>query len=102
MIPDLVDAFRHFEESGEFFCISGQSSQAVTGMFNLYRASQVLFPGEKILEDAKHFSATFLTGKRASNDLLDKWIITKDLPGEVHSNISITELKVRKKRKKEV
>ncbi|XWS46829.1 hypothetical protein CRYUN_Cryun14cG0101800 [Craigia yunnanensis] len=78
-----ADVFRHFEKDGEFFCIVGQSNQAVTGIFNLYRASQVLFPGEKILEDAKRFSSKFLTEKQAADELLDKWIITKDLPGEV-------------------
>lgn len=81
---DLIDVFKHFEKDGEFVCIAGQSTQAVTGMFNLYRASdQVMFPGEKILEEAKQFSSKFLRQKQASNDLLDKWIITKDLPGEV-------------------
>lgn len=94
MIRNLVDVFKHFEKGGEFCCFAGQSTQAVTGMFNLYRASQVLFPGEKILEDAKHFSAKFLTEKRAANELLDKWIITKDLPGEVHFYIPTTDLKV--------
>ena len=54
-------------------------------MFNLYRASQVLFPGEKLLEDAKEYSFEFLREKQAANELLDKWIITKDLPGEVSS-----------------
>ncbi|XP_059625876.1 (-)-kolavenyl diphosphate synthase TPS28, chloroplastic isoform X2 [Cornus florida] len=78
-----ADVFRHFEKGGEFFCFRGQSNQAVTGMFNLYRASQVLFPGEKILEDAKKFSSQFLREKQANNELLDKWIIAKDLPGEV-------------------
>lgn len=52
-------------------------------MFNLYRASQVMFPGETILEEAKIFSSKFLRKKQALNQLLDKWIITKDLPGEV-------------------
>ncbi|XP_047172764.1 ent-copalyl diphosphate synthase 1-like [Vigna umbellata] len=75
--------FEHFKKNGEFFCFSGQSNQAVTGMFNLYRASQLLFQGEEILEDAKNFSTKFLTEKRKANQLLDKWIITKDLPGEV-------------------
>ncbi|CAJ2633133.1 unnamed protein product [Trifolium pratense] len=78
-----ADVFKHFEKSGQFFCFPGQLNQAVTGMFNLYRASQVLFKGEKILEDAKNFSAKFLTKKRDDNELLDKWIITKDLAGEV-------------------
>ncbi|KAG9456441.1 hypothetical protein H6P81_000949 [Aristolochia fimbriata] len=78
-----ADAFRNFEKGGEFFCFSGQSNQAVTGLFNLYRASQVSFPGEKILEDARNFSYKFLREKQASGQLLDKWIIAKDLPGEV-------------------
>ncbi|XP_075482775.1 ent-copalyl diphosphate synthase 1-like [Primulina tabacum] len=77
------DVFEHFEESGEFFCFAGQSTQAVTGMYNLYRASQVTFPRESILARARTFSSNFLQEKRANNELLDKWIITKDLPGEV-------------------
>nr|AYN70609.1 ent-copalyl diphosphate synthase [Paeonia suffruticosa] len=77
------DVFEHFEKDGEFVCFRGQSSQAVTGMYNLYRASQLAFPGERILEDAKNFSFNFLREKQANNELVDKWIITKDLPGEV-------------------
>ncbi|KAL6505137.1 Gly-Xaa carboxypeptidase [Orobanche gracilis] len=75
--------FDNFEKGGEFFCFAGQSDQAVTGMYNLYRASQLRFPGETILADAANFSSNFLQEKRARNELLDKWIITKDLPGEV-------------------
>ncbi|KAL6990471.1 Gly-Xaa carboxypeptidase [Sarracenia purpurea var. burkii] len=82
--PVSADVFRHFKKGDDFICFAGQSTQAVTGMFNLYRASQVLFPGEKILEDAKKFSSKFLREKQANNELLDKWIITKDLPGEVY------------------
>ncbi|KAJ7977384.1 Copalyl diphosphate synthase [Quillaja saponaria] len=79
-----ANVFRHFQkDSGEFFCFAGQSNQAVTGMYNLFRASQVMFSGEEILKDAKQFSVKFLTEKRAANELFDKWIITKDLPGEV-------------------
>ncbi|XP_072971136.1 ent-copalyl diphosphate synthase 1-like isoform X1 [Typha angustifolia] len=77
------DVLRRFEKDGMFFCFIGQSNQAVTGMYNLNRASQVLFPGEEILERAKSFSYTFLRQKQACKQLRDKWIITKDLPGEV-------------------
>ncbi|KAI7755323.1 hypothetical protein M8C21_030169, partial [Ambrosia artemisiifolia] len=79
-LPDIDDTcmgFRVLRTNGY------QSSEAISAMFNLYRASQVLFPGEKILDDAKKFSFNFLTEKRNNNELLDKWIITKDLPGEV-------------------
>nr|QMW69081.1 terpene synthase 1 [Callicarpa americana] len=78
-----ADVFKQFENGGQFFCFAGQSNQAVTGMYNLYRASQVAFPGENILEDANKFSAKFLQEKRSNNRLIDKWIIAKDLPGEV-------------------
>ncbi|KAG2693657.1 hypothetical protein I3760_08G106500 [Carya illinoinensis] len=78
-----ADVFQHFEKGGEFCCIGRQSTQAVTGMFSLYRASQVLFPGEKILEDAKRFSSNFLRERQAANQLFDKWIIMKDLSSEV-------------------
>ena len=63
--------------------MAGELTQGVTVMFNLYRTSQLLFPGEKILEDAKQFSFKFLSEKRSANKLLDKWIIAKDLPSEV-------------------
>nr|KYP70695.1 hypothetical protein KK1_009923 [Cajanus cajan] len=78
-----ADVFKYFERNGEFFCFRGQSTQAVTGMFNLYRATQVMFPGEKILEHAKNFSAKFLSDKRAAKELVDKWIIMKNLADEV-------------------
>ena len=75
--------FKNFKKGNEFICLAGQSTQAVTGTYNLFRASQVLFPGETILEEAKEFSTKFLREKQASNELIDKWIITKDLLGEV-------------------
>ncbi|CAA0828100.1 Ent-copalyl diphosphate synthase- chloroplastic [Striga hermonthica] len=78
-----ADVFSNFEKGGEFFCFAGQTTQAVTGMYNLYRASQVKFHGEDILVDAGEYSSKFLWEKRAKNELLDKWIIAKDLPGEV-------------------
>jgi len=41
----------------------------------------------KIFEDTKLFSAKFLRDKQAENQHLDKWIIMKDLPGEVYTYI---------------
>ena len=79
----VAGVFRHFEKDGEFFCFAGQSTQAVTGMYNLNRASQVAFPGEEILDRARSFSYLFLREKQAADQVVDKWIITKDLPGEV-------------------
>lgn len=79
----ILDVFKVFEKEGEFFCFAGQSNQAVTGMFNLYRASQLAFPREEILKNAQKFSSKYLQHKQEKGELLDKWIIMKDLPGEV-------------------
>ncbi|WCJ21540.1 Ent-copalyl diphosphate synthase chloroplastic [Euphorbia peplus] len=84
-----ADVFKHFKKGDTFFCFAGQSTQAVTGMYNLLRASQLMFPGEKILEEAKQFSSAFLKVKQDANEVLDKWIITKDLPGEVKYALDI-------------
>ncbi|CAM0957483.1 unnamed protein product [Alopecurus aequalis] len=75
--------FENFEKDGEFFAFVGQSTQAVTGMYNLNRASQVRFPGEDVLERAGRFSYEFLREREAQGTISDKWIIAKDLPGEV-------------------
>ncbi|CAF1702691.1 ent-copalyl diphosphate synthase, chloroplastic-like isoform X1 [Brassica napus] len=78
-----ADVFMNFEKEGEFFCFAGQSNQALTGMFNLYRASQLAFPKEEILKNAKEFSSKYLKHKQEKDELIDKWIIMKDLPGEI-------------------
>ncbi|CAA6659112.1 unnamed protein product [Spirodela intermedia] len=77
------DVFLHFEKDGEFFCLPGQLTQAITGMYNLNRAAQVSYPGEEILQVAKSFSNEYLRERRALDKLSDKWIITKDLPGSL-------------------
>ncbi|KAI4381202.1 hypothetical protein MLD38_007300 [Melastoma candidum] len=84
-----TEVFEQFNRGDEFFSFIGQSMEAVTGMYNLYRASQLRFHGETILEHANKYSANFLTVKRESNNLLDKWIVTKDLPGEVSYALDI-------------
>ncbi|XP_037486909.1 syn-copalyl diphosphate synthase-like isoform X1 [Triticum dicoccoides] len=78
-------ALKKFEKDGEFFCFPRQSSQSVTAIYNTYRATQVAFPGEKddVLRRAEQFGRAFLQERRASNKLNDKWVIPKDLPGEV-------------------
>lgn len=52
-------------------------------MYNLYRASEVNFPGEDVLDEAAKFSGKYLRERRAKEDVFDKWIMTKDLQGEV-------------------
>lgn len=44
-----------------FAYIRGELDKSPTAMFNLYRASQVSFPREKIIEEAKSFTYKFLS-----------------------------------------
>uniref|UniRef100_M8BN83 Syn-copalyl diphosphate synthase n=1 Tax=Aegilops tauschii TaxID=37682 RepID=M8BN83_AEGTA len=79
--------FNHFEDKkdGKFFCFPLETNDAsVTPMYNTYRASQFMFPGDDdVLARAGRYCRAFLHERQASNKLYDKWIITKDLPGEV-------------------
>ncbi|KAF5725272.1 ent-copalyl diphosphate synthase chloroplastic-like [Tripterygium wilfordii] len=81
--PGKTYAFGYSTEGKEFRCYLGQWNEAISVMFNLYRASQMLFSGEKILQEAKKFASKFLSRKREANRFLDKWIILKDLAGEI-------------------
>lgn len=65
----------------------GQSTQAVTGMYNLNRASQISFQGEDVLHRARVFSYEFLRQREEQGMIRDKWIVAKDLPGEVIQTI---------------
>lgn len=78
---------RQYYKDGEFLD-SGTSSIAVTGMFNLSRASQMLGPGETLLKKAWTFTRSFLKEKLESNKCFYKWIITKDLAGEKNFALS--------------
>lgn len=78
--------FKHFEDKdGKFFCFPLETNDAsVTPMYNTYRASQFMFPGDDdVLARAGRYCRAFLQERQASNKLYDKWIITEDLPGEV-------------------
>ncbi|KAF9604964.1 hypothetical protein IFM89_011657 [Coptis chinensis] len=84
-----ADAFQQFERRGQFFCYPGQISQGITEMLCFYRASQVSFPGEKILEDGKTFAAKFLREKQDMGQAADRWIVTKGLVGEVQYHLDV-------------
>ncbi|XP_037482853.1 syn-copalyl diphosphate synthase-like [Triticum dicoccoides] len=83
--------FKHFEtKDGNFFCFPMETNHAsVTPMYNTYRASQFMFPGDDdVLARAGRYCRAFLQERQASNKLHDKWIITKDLPGEVEYTLN--------------
>nr|WCR39982.1 terpene synthase class II [Tectona grandis] len=86
MNPNVL---QNFKKDGKFFCLGGEMSDSPSVTYNLYRASQVRFPGEEILEEAGNFSYKLLQDRLASNQLLDKWVISKNLPDEIRTGLEM-------------
>ncbi|KAK4364805.1 hypothetical protein RND71_016163 [Anisodus tanguticus] len=84
--PDVLNKFK---DGDNFFCLMGETDKSPTAMYNLYRCSQVSFPGEKILDDANKFTYNFLQNCLSNNQSLDKWLIAKDIPGEIRYALEV-------------
>nr|QHZ00922.1 terpene synthase 15 [Taiwania cryptomerioides]WBO26430.1 linalool synthase [Taiwania cryptomerioides] len=56
-------------KDGQFLSSNSQSNQDVKIMLNLFRASLIAFPGEKVMEEAKVFATTYL--KQAMTNIED-------------------------------
>nr|QWV53997.1 copalyl diphosphate synthase-like 1 [Chamaecyparis formosensis] len=78
---DALKTFR--DENGEFFCFMGQTQRGVTDMLNVHRCSQVAYPGETVMEEAKQCTLRYLTNALDNVGAFDKWALKKDLQGEV-------------------
>ncbi|EPS72141.1 copalyl diphosphate synthase, partial [Genlisea aurea] len=83
------DPLMNFKNGEEFNCYVGQGFESPSPIFNLYRASQVMFPGETVLEQAREFSYGFLKRRLETNQLLDKWLISKHLPNEIKDGLEM-------------
>ncbi|XP_011082258.1 copal-8-ol diphosphate hydratase, chloroplastic-like [Sesamum indicum] len=79
----------NFKNDDKFSCFGGQMIESASPIYNLYRASQVRFPGERILEEANTFAYKFLQDKLDTNQFLDKWIISKHLPDEIRIGLTM-------------
>nr|A0A1X9IRP7.1 RecName: Full=Copalyl diphosphate synthase 2, chloroplastic; Short=IrCPS2 [Isodon rubescens]APJ36372.1 copalyl diphosphate synthase 2 [Isodon rubescens] len=78
------NALKHFkQEDGKFSCYGGQMIESASPIYNLYRASQLRFPGEEILEEATKFAYNFLQEKIANNQIQEKWVISEHLIDEI-------------------
>ena len=79
---DVLEYFK--DDNGNFVCYLGEADQGVTDMFNLYRFSQLSFPGERILREAKAFAGEYLKTCVQNNQVRDKWSLKKSLKEEVN------------------
>jgi hypothetical protein len=56
-----LDVFKVFQDrKGEFACSAIPTEGDIKGVLNLLRASYIAFPGEKVMEKAQTFAATYL------------------------------------------
>ncbi|KAH9321137.1 hypothetical protein KI387_015776, partial [Taxus chinensis] len=83
------DVFLSYLKDGDFLPSVEKSDQAVSAMLNLYKASQVMFPGERILEEAKSFSRDYLAKSEAKSIMHDKNIVLKNLEEEIEYAIGV-------------
>ncbi|KAG6557324.1 hypothetical protein Mapa_001252 [Marchantia paleacea] len=79
--PDCLKSFRSAE--GDWYTFAGEVNQGVTSTFNLYRAGQTCYPGESILMEGAEWARKFLVEKSSKEGFNDKWVIGKDIAGEV-------------------
>ncbi|KAK8953146.1 hypothetical protein KSP40_PGU020805 [Platanthera guangdongensis] len=82
--PISPDALEYFKDGDDrFLCYIGETHQGVSDFFSLYRFSQIAFPGEKILKQAKSFAKQHLVNDIEDNNVHDKWAIKKALHKEI-------------------
>ena len=74
----------NFKDSkGHFFCSAAQFNKDVASMLSLYRASQLAFPGENILDEAKSFTSTHLKEALEKTEIFTAWNNKQNLSEEV-------------------
>ena len=55
---DVLEQFK--DEKGQFGCSANKTEGEIRTVLNLFRASLIAFPGEKVMEEAEIFSAIYL------------------------------------------
>nr|Q4QSN4.1 RecName: Full=(E)-gamma-bisabolene synthase; Short=PmeTPS3 [Pseudotsuga menziesii]AAX07266.1 (E)-gamma-bisabolene synthase [Pseudotsuga menziesii] len=76
--------FKKFKDAdGEFLSSIGQFNKDVASMLNLYRACELAFPGENILDEAKGFTAKYLREALEKTETFSSWNIKRNLSQEI-------------------
>jgi hypothetical protein len=58
LISDVLEQFK--DQNGQFACSAIQTEGEIKKVLNLFRASLIAFPGEKVMEEAEIFSTIYL------------------------------------------
>jgi HPt (histidine-containing phosphotransfer) domain-containing protein len=85
----LSAVFENFKDSnGHFFCSAAHFNKDVASMLSLYRASQLAFPGENILDEAKSFTSKYLKEALEKSETFTSWNNKQNLSEEVTKHTS--------------
>jgi len=79
--PAVFDNFK--DANGQFFCSTGPFNKDVASMLSLYRASQLAFPGENILDEAKSFTTEYLRKALEKSETFSAWNNKQNLSQEI-------------------
>ena len=81
----LTAVFDHFKDAnGHFFGSTSQFNRDVASMLSLYRASQLAFPGESILDEARDFATKYLREALQKREIFTAWNNKQNLSHEVN------------------
>nr|QHZ00921.1 terpene synthase 14 [Taiwania cryptomerioides]WBO26429.1 geraniol synthase [Taiwania cryptomerioides] len=96
--PVSSGMFGHFQRAnGQFLCFTVQAEEEkVKGILNLFRASLIAFPGEKILDEAKDFCATYLSQTLQKTDISSHLLREISFNLEYGSYANLPRLEARK------
>lgn len=76
--------FKNFKEgNGNFLGSEGQFNNEIASMVSLYQASELGFPGENIIVEAKGFATQYLRQALTRNETLSAWNRKRNLSREI-------------------
>eukprot|EP00253_Pinus_taeda_P017606 PITA_17606 len=75
--------FENFKDDGQFPCSTGHFNKDVASMLSLYRASQLVFPEENILDETKSFTIQYLTEALNKSETFSAWNHRQNLSEEI-------------------
>jgi len=79
--PSVFNNFK--DANGQFCCSTGPFNKDVASMLSLYRASQLAFPGENILDEAKSFTTEYLRKALEKSETFSAWNNKQNLSQEI-------------------
>ena len=84
-IVNLAVVFDNFKGADEhsFFRLTGDFNKDVASMLSLYKASQLAFPGESILDEARSFATKYLREALEKSEISSPWNNKQNLSQEV-------------------